>query len=202
MDPRLRIAKRRRQIDINVLRGVAVRDVARVNDPVLFKVRVPSHVNHLSVRIMRQRVQIQIHSSVIIPVDKKPQIPHFFRNADGELLKSFDRVLVAQTISPETSSYVKDCLRAVVVYGSGMPAAIPGYKIAGKTGTAQKYDKEEDLYVISFIGFAPFENPEVLCYVAIDEPTTGDVSRYASELFARIMTNVLSYMNIAPDDLG
>lgn len=123
-------------------------------------------------------------------------------NADGELLKSFDRVLVAQTISPDTSEFVKECLRAVVTDGTGKPAAVSGYKIAGKTGTAQKYDKEGDLYVISFIGFAPYANPEVLCYVAIDEPETGDASRYASELFSRIMTNVLSYMNIPADDLG
>ncbi len=123
-------------------------------------------------------------------------------NANGELLKSFDRVLVAQTISPSTSDFVKECLRAVVTDGTGKPAAVPGYKIAGKTGTAQKYDKEGDLYVISFIGFAPYDNPEVVCYVAIDEPETGDASRYASELFSRIMTNVLSYMNIPPDDIG
>ena len=123
-------------------------------------------------------------------------------NASGELLKSFDRVLVAQTISPSTSDFVKECLRSVVTDGTGKPAAVEGYKIAGKTGTAQKYDKEGDLYVISFIGFAPYDNPEVVCYVAIDEPETGDASRYASELFSRIMTNVLSYMNIAPDDLG
>ena len=123
-------------------------------------------------------------------------------NASGELLKSFDRVLVAQTISPSTSDFVKECFRSVVTDGTGKPAAVEGYKIAGKTGTAQKYDKEGDLYVISFIGFAPYDNPEVVCYVAIDEPETGDASRYASELFSRIMTNVLSYMNIAPDDLG
>ena len=132
----------------------------------------------------------------------RPYMVKGIYNADGELLKSFDRVLVAQTVSPDTSDFVKECLRAVVTDGTGKPAAVEGYKIAGKTGTAQKYDKEGDLYVISFIGFAPYDRPEVLCYVAIDEPATGDASSYASELFSNIMTEVLSYMNIPPDDMG
>ena len=85
--------------------------------------------------------------------------------------------------------------------GTGGAAAVEGYKIAGKTGTAQKYDKEGDYYVISFEGFAPYDNPEVVCYVAIDEPATGDASRFSSELFSNIMTEVLSYLNIAPDDV-
>ncbi|MBR3241090.1 MAG: penicillin-binding protein 2 [Parasporobacterium sp.] len=123
-------------------------------------------------------------------------------NAEGELLKSFDRVLVTQTVSQPTCDYVKECLRAVVTDGSGQLAAIPGYKIAGKTGTAQKGDKTEDVYLISFIGFAPYDNPEVVCYVAMDEPNIGDQSGYAAACFSRIMTEVLSYMNITPDDLG
>lgn len=132
----------------------------------------------------------------------RPYMVKGIYNADGELLKSFDRVLVSQTVSPDTCDFVKECLRSVVTDGTGIPAAVPGYKIAGKTGTAQKYDKEGDLYVISFIGFAPYDRPEVLCYVAIDEPATGDASSYASVLFSRIMTEVLSYMNIPPDDMG
>ncbi len=132
----------------------------------------------------------------------RPYMVKGIYNADGELLKSFDRVLVSQTISPDTSDFVKDCLRAVVTDGTGKAAAVEGYKIAGKTGTAQKGDKEGDLYVISFIGFAPYDNPQVLCYVAIDEPNTGDASGFAAALFSRIMTNVLSYMNIPPDNMG
>lgn len=130
----------------------------------------------------------------------RPYIVKGIYNAEGELLRTFDRVLVSQTISPETSTYIKDCLRAVITEGTGGPASVPGYKIAGKTGTAQKYDKSEDVYVISFIGFAPYDNPEIACYVVLDEPQT-DSSSFASNLFSRIMTDVLSYMNIAPDDL-
>lgn len=132
----------------------------------------------------------------------RPYMVKGIYNSDGELLKSFDRVLVTQTVSQPTCDYVKDCLRAVVTDGSGTLAAVPGYKIAGKTGTAQKGDKTEDVYLISFIGFAPYDNPEVVCYVTIDEPNIGDQSGYAAACFSRIMTEVLSYMNITPDDLG
>lgn len=132
----------------------------------------------------------------------RPYIVKDIFNHKNELVKSNDRVLVSQTISQSTSDYIKECLRAVVTDGTGGPAAVEGYKIAGKTGTAQKYDKEGDYYVISFEGFAPYDNPQVVCYVAIDEPETGDASRFASELFSNIMTEVLSYMNIAPDDVG
>ena len=132
----------------------------------------------------------------------RPYMVKGIYNTDGELLKSYDRVLVAQTVSQPTSAVVKECLRSVVTEGTGLSAAVEGYKIAGKTGTAQKYDKEEELYVISFIGFAPYDNPEVLCYVAIDEPETGEASHYASELFSRIMADVLSYMHIPPDDMN
>lgn len=123
-------------------------------------------------------------------------------NSDGELLKSFDRVLVTQTVSPQTCDYVKDCLRAVVTDGSGTNAQIPGYRIAGKTGTAQKGDKTEDVYVLSFVGFAPYDNPEVVCYVVMDEPNVGDQSGYAASCWRDIMTEVLSYLNVMPDDLG
>ena len=132
----------------------------------------------------------------------RPYVVKDIYNENNELIKSYDKVLVAQTISQGTCDYVKDCLRSVVTSGTGQAAAISGYKIAGKTGTAQKYDKTEDVYLISFIGFAPYDDPQVVCYVAIDEPATGDVSGYSSLLFHNIMEEVLSYMNIAPDDVG
>ena len=132
----------------------------------------------------------------------RPYVVKDIYNSNNELIKSYDKVLVAETISQGTCDYVKECLRSVVTDGTGQAAAVSGYKIAGKTGTAQKYDKTEDVYLISFIGFAPYDDPQVVCYVAIDEPATGDVSGYSSQLFHNIMVEVLSYMNIAPDDAG
>ncbi len=132
----------------------------------------------------------------------KPYIVKSIYNANNELVKSNSKTLVSQTISQDTCNYIKECLREVVVNGTSKQAAIPGYKISGKTGQAQKYDKEEELYVISYIGFAPYENPEVVCYVAIDEPAENNTSSaIAVELFRNIMTEVLSYMNVPADDI-
>jgi len=130
----------------------------------------------------------------------KPYVVKGIYNENNELVKSNDKELVSRTISADTQEFIKESLRSVVAEGTGSAAAVSGYKIAGKTGTAQKYDKTEELYVISFLGFAPYDDPEVVCYVVIDEPETGSASFFGADLFSRIMTEVLSYLNVQPDD--
>src|SRR5690606_21750124 len=81
-----------------------------------------------------------------------------------------------RVISSETAKTVRDLLRDVVKKGTGSNADLPGYHVAGKTGTAQKPNPNgkgylKGKYVVSFIGFAPTENPEVVVYIALDEPT-------------------------------
>ena len=104
-------------------------------------------------------------------------------------------------MSKETSSFLKDALLSVVTEGTGKPAAVTGYDIAGKTGTAQKLDKNAHTYLLSFIGFAPYDNPELVCYVVVDEVGIGDNgnSGIASGMFSEIMTEVLPYMGIYPE---
>ena len=120
----------------------------------------------------------------------------------GELLKANNRTLVSRTISDDTSDLIKECLRQVVVDGTGTSADIDGYIISGKTGTAEKLGREEGVYLVSFIGFAPYENPEIVCYVVIDQPETGDQSGVSAGLFKAIMQEVLPYLNVtqAADD--
>ncbi|WP_124727714.1 peptidoglycan D,D-transpeptidase FtsI family protein [Staphylospora marina] len=86
-------------------------------------------------------------------------------------------------ISEGTARTVRELMRDVVKSGTGVEADIAGYRVAGKTGTAQKPDPEgrgylKDSYVVSFIGFAPYDDPDVVVYVAIDEPVSpyGNVS--------------------------
>lgn len=86
-------------------------------------------------------------------------------------------------ISRETSRLTCELLRSVVEKGLGNGADVPGYRVAGKTGTAQKPDPNGGYmrggkYIVSFIGFAPYDNPEIVVYVAIDEPFSeyGDAS--------------------------
>lgn len=109
-----------------------------------------------------------------------------------------------RVISEKTSSIVRGMLQTVVDDGSGHLAQIPGYTVAGKTGTAQKVDPElgsyGNEYVTSFIGFAPAEDPEYLALIVIDEPQKdlfGEV--VAAPAFQDVMGFALGYYNVPPD---
>ena len=109
-----------------------------------------------------------------------------------------------QVISRETSSIVRGMLQSVVDEGTGHLAQIPGYTVAGKTGTAQKVDPETGLYgdeyVTSFVGFAPAKNPEYLALIVVDEPQKdlfGEV--IAAPAFQDVMSFTLGYYNVPPD---
>ena len=130
----------------------------------------------------------------------KPYITKGIYNSSGELISSVSSTVVSKPISLETCSFVKKAMRHVVTDGTGTDAAVPGYITAGKTGTAQKGHRDDDLWVASFIGFAPYEHPELVCYVVIDEPASGGdgSSVFACELFSRIMAEVLPYINAVP----
>ena len=130
----------------------------------------------------------------------KPTITRGIFNSKGEQMSSTSHTIVSRPISEETCSFVKQAMRHVVTEGTGTAAAVPGYITAGKTGTAQKGHRDDDLWVASFIGFAPYEHPQVVCYVVIDEPASGGdgSSEFACELFSRIMEEVLPYINATP----
>ncbi len=107
-------------------------------------------------------------------------------------------------ISEETSSIVRGMLQRVVDEGTGHLASIPGYTVAGKTGTAQKVDPETGLYgdeyITSFIGFAPASNPRYLILIAVDEPQKdifGEV--VVAPAFQDVMGFTLGYFNVPPD---
>lgn len=109
-----------------------------------------------------------------------------------------------QMISQETSSIVRGMLQSVVDEGTGHLAQIPGYTVAGKTGTAQKVDPKTgsygNEYVTSFIGFAPAKDPEYLVMIVVDEPQKdlfGEV--VAAPAFQDVMGFTLGYFNVPPD---
>lgn len=131
--------------------------------------------------------------------------PHMVKqilNANGGVVKTINKKVVKQTVTKETSEFLKGALRKTVTEGTGKSAGIAGYEIAGKTGTAQKHNKDEDVYVLSFLGYAPQDTPKVVCYALVDEPQVDDPgsSSYASKLFSAIMTEVLPYMDIFPQE--
>lgn len=107
-------------------------------------------------------------------------------------------------ISADTSDIVRGMLQNVVDDGTGRYAQIPGYSVAGKTGTSEKIDPETgsygDSYITSFVGFAPASDPEYVTLIAVDEPEEskwGEV--VAAPAFQEVMSFTLSYYNVAPD---
>ena len=126
-----------------------------------------------------------------------PHVVSTVKNEKGGLVRTVESNVTKQTVTSTTSSYIKDALRSVVTEGTGKKAAISGYDIGGKTGTAEKLPRGNNEYVLSFIGCVPCNKPEVVCYVVIDTPKDDpEDSGYAAQLFSNIMKEVLPYMNI------
>lgn len=113
-------------------------------------------------------------------------------------------VKIRRVISGKTADTIKNMLEAAVDYGTGKKARINGIRIAGKTGTAQKYDRKlkkysDTKYVSLFVGFLPVDNPKITILVVINEPK-GDywASSVAAPVFRKIAANILAYLNISP----
>lgn len=131
--------------------------------------------------------------------------PHVVKqvvNSSGAIEENVEKKLVKQTITNDVSDYLRQALMNVTIGGTGRTARVEGYVVGGKTGTAQKEDKEKEEYILSFLGFAPYDNPQVVCYAVVDAPKVEDPgsSSYASKLFSAVMTEVLPYMNIYPTE--
>jgi cell division protein FtsI/penicillin-binding protein 2 len=114
-----------------------------------------------------------------------------------------DPAAAPQTISPATARVLTGLLERVVTVGTGKPAAIPGYAVAGKTGTAQKpgvggYSHHN--YVPSFVGFAPADHPAIVGLVAIDEPQGFAYygTQVAAPVFGNVIREVMLYLGIHP----
>lgn len=130
--------------------------------------------------------------------------PHVVRqilNDQGSIVEKPEPVLVRETVSESTSNYIKQALLRTVNEGTGGSAAVIGYDIAGKTGTAERLPRGTNDYLVSFCGFAPAMDPEVLVYVVIDIPHVANQaqSSLAGGLFQKIMADILPYLNIFPD---
>ncbi len=128
----------------------------------------------------------------------KPHIVTKVLDSAGATVETIEPRILKQTVSEETSAKIRELCVGVVDNGTGKSARPAGYRIGGKTGTAEKYPRDKHNYVVSFMAFAPAENPEIVCYVVVDEPNTGNqaVSKYAAVLCKDILTEVLPYMGI------
>lgn len=131
--------------------------------------------------------------------------PHMVKkitDENGNLIETKGATLLRQTVSAETCEEVKEAMEKTVTEGTAMTAKVKGYSMGGKTGTAEKLPRGSGNYVVSYIGYAPADNPQVVIYVVIDEPNVEDQahSSYAQAVSRDIMTEILPYMNIFPDE--
>ena len=128
----------------------------------------------------------------------EPHVVKQIQDENGNVTENKDPVLVKKTISQETSEIIKDYMLGVVEEGTGATAAVEGYAVGGKTGTAEKLPRGNGKYLVSFIGYAPQETPQVMVYVVIDEPNVEYQanSGYATKLASQIMTDIFPYLGI------
>ncbi len=137
----------------------------------------------------------------------KPRIVKEITDSKSRVLKSFDSQMVKRVISKETANQMMDILESVVSNGSGGAAKIEGYRVAGKTGTAQKVINgryEPGFYISSFVAIAPVEDPKLAVIVIVDEPRGGAIfgSTVAGPVVRQIMSDSLRYMGIKPNILA
>lgn len=124
---------------------------------------------------------------------------------DGTVVLKNEPKVVRRVISEETSALLRDIGESVVSEGSGKNAAIPGYRIGGKTGTAQKYGADGKIaqgkLIASFIGFAPADEPKYVCLILVDEPQVGTIfgSTVAAPFVKQVMEEVLRYAGYLPE---
>ena len=132
----------------------------------------------------------------------QPHLVTKIKDASGATVKNISPILQKQTISESISADIRSYMQASVEQGTSMTSKVQGYSSGGKTGTAEKFPRGNGKYVVSFIGFAPVEEPQVVIYVVIDEPNVEDQasSVYAQYVAQAILSEMLPYMNIQPDE--
>ncbi|MCD6319700.1 MAG: transpeptidase family protein, partial [Candidatus Desulfofervidaceae bacterium] len=134
----------------------------------------------------------------------QPLLVREIRDAKGKVVKLYQPHIKASVITPKTAYKVKKILRKVVVKGTGQEADIPGYEVAGKTGTSQKINPKTGQYyknkhIASFVGFFPASHPRVVIVVVIDEPhpiSFGGV--VAAPIFKEIAQDIIWLWQLPP----
>ena len=120
-------------------------------------------------------------------------------NPDGSILQHLDPVCRRQVLKAETSAAMREMMEAVVLYGGGRNAQIPGYRVGGKSGTSQKLDSEDEkARIASFVAVAPIDDPQFLCLVCLDEPhswTTAGGS-LSAPVCAEVLEQTLVYKGV------
>lgn len=134
----------------------------------------------------------------------QPKLVKAYTDNKGNITKEVESVQVKQVISKETSEKMREIMESVVTEGGGKIAYLPGYRLGGKTGTAQKVingSYAQGHYVCSFIGVAPADDPQIVVLAIVDEPT-GVMqfgSTTAGPIIKEVMSNTLKYLGVEPE---
>lgn len=130
----------------------------------------------------------------------EPHVVSKITNSTGDTVRNIEPRVLKQTISETTSAQMRQYLYAAVAEGTGKSARPAGYAIGGKTGTAEKVPRDHKHYVVSFIGCAPADDPQIVIYVVVDEPNAEGQGQahatFATGIVKNILSEVLPYMHI------
>ena len=134
----------------------------------------------------------------------EPHMVKEIRNAEGGTVETIEKKLVKKTVSKSTSKLIKKYLKTVVDEGTGTGCQIAGYELGGKTGTAEKLPRNNGKYLLSFITFAPYDTPQIVLYVTIDEINLSpqDQTSYAVHLVRKIMKQLLPYLGVEQAEIS
>lgn len=132
----------------------------------------------------------------------KPHVVSEIASDSGNTIQMIDKTLMRTTVSNITSEWMKNALYQTVESGSGQPAQVAGYRIGGKTGTAEKVPRGTKARLVSFIGAAPIDDPQLVVYVVVDEANAEDQgqSSFASTIAGKIFSEALPYLQIFPTE--
>ncbi len=140
----------------------------------------------------------------------KPKLVKALVANDGTVVESFPPQVVSEVMKPETARKMRAALQKVTESGgTATLGAVPGYKVAGKTGTAKRHNPKgrgylSNSYTVSFVGMLPADKPAFVCIVVIDDPRTDKVTRFggtiAAPVFGRIAARAAAYMNLPPSE--
>lgn len=137
----------------------------------------------------------------------QPRLIMAYQNSEGRITRAFDPKMVRRVMSPKTAEIVRSMLEEVVISGTGRKVAkVPGYRVAGKTGTAQKAlpgrkGYASGKYIASFIGFLPVSSPRAVICVVVDEPQGCYYgAQVAAPVFQAIAQKLMWYWKVPPDD--
>ena len=130
----------------------------------------------------------------------EPHVVKKITSASGSTVRQIEPRLIKRIVSETTSAKVREATLAVVAgaAGTGHTARPAGYMIGGKTGTAETIPRDHKNYVVSFMGYAPADNPKVAIYVVVDRPNAypQDDAKYATRIVRKVLTEVLPYLGI------